>query len=91
MGDAVHQVVVVGKDLWGVPAIRRQLTARRPASKSPPLVVLNWNELMPGLLQSIKVDLASGLIFYVALIFVVAFRSSTPSSWRSWSGRGSSA
>jgi len=77
MGDAVHEVVVVGKDLWGVPAIQRQLTARLASpgggDQSPPLVVLSWNELMPGLLQSIKVDLVSGLIFYVALIFVVAF------------------
>jgi ABC-type lipoprotein release transport system permease subunit len=77
MGDAVHQVVVTGTDLWSVPAIQKQLVAGLggPAGidQSPPLVVLDWNQLMPGLLQSIKVDLVSGLIFYVALIFVVAF------------------
>ncbi len=80
MGDAVHQVVVIGKDLWSVPAIKRQLAARLQGTggaggvaQSPPLVVLDWNQIMPGLLQSIKVDLVSGLIFYVALIFVVAF------------------
>jgi len=74
MGEAVHQVVVTGKDLWSVPAIKQQLTAGlRDVDQSPPLVALDWNQLMPGLLQSIKVDLVSGLIFYVALIFVVAF------------------
>ena len=37
------------------------------------LVVLDWKELMPGLHQSIQMDLYSGLIFYVILIIVVAF------------------
>jgi len=74
MGDAVHEVVAVGRDLWEVPEIVRRLRgALAGLSQTPPLVVLDWNELMPGLLQSIQVDLVSGLIFYVALILVVAF------------------
>jgi ABC-type lipoprotein release transport system permease subunit len=83
MGDAVHQVVVVGRDLWTVPEIERRLRAQLEdrdladpsgsSGQTPPLVVLDWNELMPGLLQSIQVDLVSGLIFYFILILVVAF------------------
>lgn len=74
MGDAVHQVVAIAQDLWSVPEIQKQVVAGVEGfGQSPPLVVLDWNELMPGLLQSITVDLVSGLIFYVALIFVVAF------------------
>jgi len=35
--------------------------------------VLDWMEMMPGLLQSIQLDLISGLIMYLMLIIVVAF------------------
>jgi ABC-type lipoprotein release transport system permease subunit len=35
--------------------------------------VLDWNELIPGLRQSIEMDLISGLIFYLLLVLVVAF------------------
>jgi ABC-type lipoprotein release transport system permease subunit len=37
------------------------------------LVVLDWKELMPGLIEAIKMDLVSGFIFYLILIVVVAF------------------
>ena len=37
------------------------------------LVVWNWRDLIPGLLQGIKIDLFSGVIFYFLLIMVVAF------------------
>jgi ABC-type antimicrobial peptide transport system permease subunit len=37
------------------------------------LAVLDWDELMPGLSQSILIDLISGLIFYGLLLVVVAF------------------
>ena len=36
-------------------------------------VVLDWDELMPGLRQAIRMDLVSGAIFYLILILVVAF------------------
>jgi len=37
------------------------------------LVVLDWMELMPGLIEAIKMDLVSGFIFYIILTVVVAF------------------
>ncbi|GAJ01540.1 unnamed protein product, partial [marine sediment metagenome] len=37
------------------------------------LVVLDWMELMPGLIQAIQMDLVSAFIFYIILIVVVAF------------------
>ncbi len=42
-------------------------------SKSTNLVVLDWMELVPGLLQSIQIDLSMGIIMYLMLILVVAF------------------
>jgi ABC-type lipoprotein release transport system permease subunit len=74
MQGAVHEVVAVAVSLTHVDDIKAHLTADLLQSKaSGPLVVLDWNELMPGLRQSIEMDLISGLIFYVLLVLVVAF------------------
>jgi ABC-type lipoprotein release transport system permease subunit len=74
MQGAVHEVVAVASSLADVDEIKEDLTAnlfRGIAGK--PLVVMDWNELMPGLRQSIEMDLISGLIFYLLLVLVVAF------------------
>ncbi len=74
MGDAVHQVVVIGKSLSIIPDIKGLLTTRLSSvNLKNRLKVLDWEELMPGLRQAIEMDLVSGLIFYVLLIIVVAF------------------
>jgi ABC-type lipoprotein release transport system permease subunit len=74
MGNAVHEIVLVGENLSTVPVIKAQiqdqLKGRKPFDK---LVVLDWDELMPGLRQAIQMDLVSGGIFYLILIMVVAF------------------
>ena len=74
MGTAVHEIVVVGHRLADTPIIEAALKA--PLSKIdvvPPLTVLSWEALMPGLKQAIRMDLVSGAIFYLILIMVVAF------------------
>ena len=74
MGDAVHQVVAMGKTLQDVETIKQDISKHLAKNlKKDHLVVLDWKELMPGLIQSIKVDLGSGLIFYLILVVVVAF------------------
>jgi ABC-type lipoprotein release transport system permease subunit len=74
MQGAVHQVVVVGRSLSAVPEIKEAILPRLAALNSrAPLVALDWQELMPGLRQSIELDLISGAIFYSILILVVAF------------------
>ena len=74
MGPAVHEMVVMARDLAAVPAIkasvREQLT--RPEDNGD-LIALDWDELMPGLRQAIRMDLVSGAISYLILIMVVAF------------------
>lgn len=74
MGPAVHEVVVACTSLDAVPAaavaLRRDI-ARLPGGAG--LAVLDWKELMPGLVEAITMDLASGLIMYLILIVVVAF------------------
>lgn len=74
MQGAVHEVVVLGRSLEAVGSIKEALGAGvRKIDHDGKLVVLDWIELMPGLVQSIKLDLVSGLIMYVILIVVVAF------------------
>jgi len=74
MRGAVHEVVVLGRDLDAVPRIKQLLvSAIQEGHAGNGLVVLDWKELMPGLIQSIQMDLVSGFLFYVILILVVAF------------------
>jgi putative ABC transport system permease protein len=74
MDGAVHEVVVLGKSLEDVPEIKRAVAAAiEKTNEKEHLVVLDWIELMPGLIEAIKMDLVSGFIFYIILIVVVAF------------------
>lgn len=74
MDMAVHEIVVVGRRLSDAPAIKAALQDKLAglAAKAD-LVVLDWEDLMPGLRQAINMDLVSGSIFYLILIMVVAF------------------
>ncbi len=74
MMGAVHQVVAVCGSLDQVSGAKAYLASHMPpGTKTRPLVALDWEQLMPGLLQGIEMDLISGLIFYLILIIVVAF------------------
>ncbi len=74
MQGTVHEVVLRCRSLQDVAPVKLQLQDKLAAQiKSDTLVVLDWTELMPGLLESIKLDLVSGFIFYFILIIVVAF------------------
>ena len=74
MDGAVHEVVIVGESLEIVPQIKTEVAAKiSHLSDHADLVVLDWKELMPGLIQAIKMDLVSGFIFYIILVVVVAF------------------
>lgn len=71
MRGAVHRVVVVCDSLENVPVVKKKID--NAVSDKDSLVVLDWKELNPGLVQAIQMDLISGLIFYLILIVVVAF------------------
>jgi putative ABC transport system permease protein len=74
MDQAVHEVVVIADRLSSVPSIKATLQNQLARSAAPEkLTVLDWDELMPGLRQAIRMDLVSGSIFYMILIMVVAF------------------
>jgi putative ABC transport system permease protein len=74
MRGAVHEVVAIGRSLSDVDEMKRAVRAGlRRLDQKDPLVALDWNEIMPGLLQAIEMDLVSGIIFWFILIVVVAF------------------
>jgi putative ABC transport system permease protein len=71
MRGAVHEVVIKTASLDDVERVKGELAARMKGFRD--LVVKDWSELMPGLMEAIKMDLVSGFIFYIILIVVVAF------------------
>ncbi|UCD83195.1 MAG: ABC transporter permease [Desulfobacterales bacterium] len=74
MRGMVHEVVIVARSLSDVGHIKRTIQKDLSSLNTDQrLTVLDWDELMPGLRQSIEMDLISGLIFYILLILVVAF------------------
>ena len=74
MDHSVHQVVCLASRLSQVEAVKESISSVLAADpKTAELVVLDWTELMPGLLQSIQMDLVSGVIMYIVLVLVVAF------------------
>jgi len=74
MQGAVHEVVIIAASLADVAEIKASIKSALSADDyKSRLKVLDWNELMPGLRQSIEMDLISGLIFYLLLVLVIAF------------------
>lgn len=71
MNGGVHQAVIMVSSLKRVASVKEALSGKLMPEKS--LAVLDWMEIMPGLLQSIQMDLVSGLIMYLILVIVVAF------------------
>lgn len=74
MRGAVHAVVALCNDLEAVLPAKKEISrALGNIAEGRSLAVLGWKELVPGLLQAIKMDLIVGFIFYLILIVVVAF------------------
>jgi ABC-type lipoprotein release transport system permease subunit len=54
-----------------VPALQQKVSQLVADRKD--LVVIDWNELQPGLQQAIQADMASAWFMYIVLIILVAF------------------
>ena len=70
MEGAVHRLIFTFAHLSDSQAGAAQL---RQGERARKLQVLTWEELTPGLKQSIELDLISGIIMYFILVIVVAF------------------
>lgn len=74
MNKSVHEIVIIAESLKAVNKIKEEIkTALVKIKQENVLVVSDWMEIMPGLLQSIQMDLVSGIIMYLILVIVVAF------------------
>lgn len=74
MRGAVHEVVLRTGRLQTSSELGRRLDALVAGLDMRPLLrVRTWFELMPGLLESIQMDLASSAMFHLILIAVVTF------------------
>ena len=71
MEAAGHQVVITTPDLAGIEPVRLQVEDLLPANSD--LVVLDWDELQPGLKQAIQADISSAFFMYGVLVILVAF------------------
>jgi len=71
MGDAGNSVVIRSPDQGSVVAIKQSTEALVRAEQN--LVVLDWDELQPGLQQSIDADFVSAWLMYGVLTVLVAF------------------
>ena len=71
MRGSVNAAVINCTSLDAIPDVKSGIS--KGIASMDHLVVLDWKELAPGLLQAIKMDLISGFMFYVVLIVVVAF------------------
>jgi len=74
MGRAVHEIIITCDSLWHVGRVKSAISENlsQPGTQ-PGLVCMSWDELTPGLIQSIQMDLGGGLIFYAILLVMVAF------------------
>lgn len=66
-----HNIVVNASDLTQVSQLQEKLN--HLIKESDQLIVLNWDQLQPGLKQAIQADLASAWFMYGTLIILVAF------------------
>ena len=72
MGQRTHRMVITSQSLKKLDQLAASLRTRL-ADVEPDLVVRTWDQLLPGLKQSIELDMISGYISYFLLLVVVAF------------------
>ncbi len=70
MEGSVHRLVIITKNLADDGPVAGTVSGMEEAAE---LAVLTWDELTPGLRQSIELDLIGGIIMYAILVIVVAF------------------
>ena len=66
-----HNIVINAQDLSLAPELQQQVSSIIADQKD--LVILDWNQLQPGLQQAIQADMASAWFMYSVLIILVAF------------------
>lgn len=75
MEGAVHRVVARADGLWRMGEVARRVNAQLGGAgiAGHPVVVRTWQELLPGVLEGIQLDMIVGGFMYLVLVLVVAF------------------
>jgi len=72
MGKAIHEIVIISTRMIRlshlIKSLKQQLAQH---GLSQHLVVVPWQQLLPGLEQAIKIDMVNGWIFYAILVVIV--------------------
>jgi ABC-type lipoprotein release transport system permease subunit len=69
MGGDAHVIVVSGPSYETIP--QTKALVERLVADQPGLVVLDWDQLVPGIKQLIQTDMVQNWITYIALIVIV--------------------
>ena len=69
LGNDAHLIVVSGPSYESIPQTKAMV--REIIAGQPRLVVLDWDELVPGIKQLIQTDMVQNWITYIALIVIV--------------------
>lgn len=72
LGDKIHTLVIKSRNLDDLPLLEQDLR-HSLAAYAHNLAVHSWEKLLPGLRQSIELDMAVGWLFYFSLIIIVTF------------------
>jgi len=71
MRAAGHEIVIKLGSIDHVATVKQQLEMLIPEGDK--LVVLDWNDLQPGLQEAIRADMGSAMFIYAILVILVAF------------------
>lgn len=71
--EQAHRIVIQGAQFNDLAERQRELEAWLQSAAYRELEILSWEELNPGLRESIELDLISGWLFFLSLIVIVAF------------------
>jgi putative ABC transport system permease protein len=71
--DQAHRIVVQGEQFNNLTEDQRELDGWLQSAAYRELEILSWEDLNPGLRESIELDLISGWLFFLSLIVIVAF------------------
>jgi len=72
MGDHAHAIVVSGPSLEAIERTEARVAAALP-ERADGLVLLDWEQLVPGVRQLIEADMVQSWFIYIVLIVVVTF------------------
>ncbi|MDZ4787153.1 MAG: FtsX-like permease family protein [bacterium] len=74
MHSGAHNIVIRARSIDDVLDLEAQIHKQLLQNKvGTNLTIVNWKKLLPGLQESIQLDMAAGWLFYCSLIVIVSF------------------